>query len=708
VSGFICGVAVSEGVQARAVRTKISTGYERLDEALQGDFLVGSTIVLSAPASDELPLLIGNFLRASNEQCLLICRTLSSAETITQNMGENVRSLVCSDKPVSPARNIIPGKGIENLTDVNLQIGEVIASAQPKRLVIDILSDILLRHKALQTRKWLTELLERLRSKGITTLAVLNPYMHSSEDVQAIVDLFDGNVEIFEKESEGGTRKYLRIKWMHGVETAEKEFLLEGLASERQATRDKRREPVEAGLDKRRIAVLPFANLSSNPEDGYFADGMTEEVITSLSGVRQLTVIARTSVMKYKGSKKGASDVGKELNAGSLIEGSVRKAGNRIRITTQLIDTSTEGHLWAQNYDRQLEDVFAIQSEIAEKVAGELKIRLVDSEKRVITKKDTENTEAYTCFLRGRELLREQTEASLKKAIALFKKAIELDSRFARAYVGEAECHQFLADKGSEPMDISVTTVRRLLERALNLDPNLPEVHSSLAVMFFNDDDVGASEAEARRALELNPSLPDPYWVLYELAAVKGEPEEMVRQIEAAYRLDPIRPDFINRVGVAYFYTGREQEALEFWKKNEQLAPAFAYRGMAEYYLAKGDLEKAKELLAKLEKIDPTNPRVTWMGGVIAAMEGDREKALLAVRKIEDAKMGPVGFNFMAYVYHTLGDLDSYFEYLNRALEAHAITPSVMMYSPLLAKARADPRYLELVERLRKQCGLTK
>ena len=702
MSGFRCGVAVSEGVQARAVRTKISTGYERLDEALQGGFLVGSTIVLSAPASDELPLLIGNFLRASNEQSLLICRTVSSAETITQNIGDNVRVLVCSDKPVSPARNITPGKGIENLTDVNLQISEVIASAQPKRLVIDILSDILLRHKALQTRKWLTELLERLRSKGITTLAVLNPYMHSAEDVQAIVDLFDGNVEIFEKESEGGTRKYLRIKWMHGVETAEKEVRLEGLAPERQEANTGR------GLDKRRIAVLPFANLSSNPEDGYFADGMTEEVITSLSGVRQLAVIARTSIMKYKGSQKSASDVGKELNAGSLIEGSVRKAGNKVRIAAQLIDTSTESHLWAQNYDRNLDDVFAIQSEIAEKVAGELKIRLVDSEKRVIEKKATENTEAYTYFLQGRELLREQTDVSLRQAIALFEKAIELDPNFARAYVGQAECHQFLADKGSEPSDVSVATVRRLLERALNLDPNLPEAHAALAVMFFNEDDVIASEAEVKRALELNPSLPDPCWLMFELAAIKGDPGEMVRQIEAAYRLDPVRPDFILRVGVAYFYTGREQEALEFWKKTQQLAPAFAGRGMTEYYIAKGDLEKARESLAKLDKIDPTNPRVTWMGGAIAALEGDRERAVLAIKKMEDAKISPVVFNFIAYVYHALGDLDSYFEYLNKALEGHAIIPSTMRYSPLFAKARADPRYLELVEKLRKQCGLTK
>jgi predicted ATPase/archaellum biogenesis ATPase FlaH len=224
----------SEGVSTSSVRAKVSTGYDRLDEALHGGFPAGTAVVLSAPASDEVPILIGNFLKASNEQGLLICRTLSSAETITQNVGENVRSLVCSDKPVSPTKTIIPGKGIENLTDLNLQIGEVIASTQPKRLVIDVLSDILLRLKALQTRKWLTELLERLRSKSITTLIVLNPYMHSSEEVQAIVDLFDGNVEIFEKEVEGSLRKFLRVKWMHGVEVAEKEFPLLGLTSEPQ------------------------------------------------------------------------------------------------------------------------------------------------------------------------------------------------------------------------------------------------------------------------------------------------------------------------------------------------------------------------------------------------------------------------------------------------------------------------------------------
>jgi TolB-like protein/Tfp pilus assembly protein PilF len=464
----------------------------------------------------------------------------------------------------------------------------------------------------------------------------------------------------------------------------------------------------ESSLEKNRIAVLPFTNMSSNPEEGYFADGMTEELITSLSGVRQLTVIARTSVMGYKGTTKKIREIGRELEVRSLLEGSVRKAGSKVRITAQLIDATTEGHLWAQNYDRQLDDVFAIQSEIAEKVAGELRIRLVDSEKKTLEKKPTQNTEAYSNFLQGRELFREESEASVRQALDLFEKAIELDARFAKAYAGVADCHQWLGNLGYEPSDVSQSTVKQFLERAIDLDPNLPEAHAALSEMFYNEDNMQGMEAEAKRALELNPSLPDPYDALSELATLKGDLEGMVRQIETAYRLDPIRPRFIWRMGMAYLYAGKEQEALEHWKKTENLAPAFAYRGMTEHYLIIGNLEKASEFYVKAEKLEPTNPRLIWLGGAIAALEGKTDRALLAVKRIEDAKAGPIGFNFIAYVYHALGDLDSYFVYMNKALETHALIPSILIYSPLFAKARIDPRYAELMGKVEKQLGLTK
>jgi adenylate cyclase len=464
----------------------------------------------------------------------------------------------------------------------------------------------------------------------------------------------------------------------------------------------------ESSLEKTRIAVLPFANMSPDPNDEYFADGMTEELIDRLAQVKSLKVIARTSVMNYKKKEKNVSVIAKELSVGSLIEGSVRKAGNRVRVTVQLIDAVTEEHLWSSHYDKDLNDIFAVQSEIAEKVAGELQTKLLDSEKRTLEKKPTESIEAYTYFLRGRELYREETETSLRQAISLFEKATELDPGFARAYVGVADCHMALAESGQDPYDIGLSAAKTWLDRALNLDANLPEVHGSLAELLFDMDDIPGSEAEARRAMEVNPSLPESYRLLFEVAALRGDKEEMVRQMETAYHLDPIRPHYIWLLGEAYLYVGREEEALEHWKKTEQLAPASVYSGMTEYYIAKGDLEKAKEFHSKAEKLEPTRPRFIWLGGVLAALEGDREKALLTVKKFESSKMGPIGFNYIAYIYHALGDLNSFFEYMNKVLDTHALIPLMLMHSPILAKARADPRYQELLEKLRKQMGLTK
>jgi TolB-like protein len=469
-----------------------------------------------------------------------------------------------------------------------------------------------------------------------------------------------------------------------------------------------KKSETELNLEKNRIAILPFANMSPDPADEYFADGLTEELIDRLAQVKELEVIARTSVMSYKKKEKKASEIARELSVGSLVEGSVRKAGNKIRVTAQLINGVTEGHLWSSHYDKNLEDIFAVQSEIAEKVAGELEVLLVESEKKTLEKKPTENVEAYSSFLRGKELFRQDSEASVRQALSLFAKAIELDPSFAKAHVGVADCHDWLGNIGGEPTDVYLSHVKSSLKRAIDLDPDLPEAHAALSAMFFGMDDMPGMETEARRTLELNPSLPEPHAQLSELAAVKGDVEEMVRQSETAYSLDPIRPRFIWHVGLTYLYSGREEEALEHWKKTEQLAPAYTYRGMTEYYIVKGDLQKAKEFHAKFEKLEPGPPRATSQGGIIAALEGDREKALLAVKKIEDAKIGPLGLNYIGYVYHALGDLDSFFEYMNKALETHALIPSTLMYSRLLDRGRADPRYLQLIDKIRRELNLTK
>jgi adenylate cyclase len=455
-----------------------------------------------------------------------------------------------------------------------------------------------------------------------------------------------------------------------------------------------------------RLAILPFASMSSDPENEYFADGMTEELIDRLAQVKELQVIARTSVMTFKKKEKKITEIAKELFVGSVVEGSVRKAGNKVRVTAQLINGATEAHLWSSHYDGMLDDIFAVQSEIAEKVAEELKIQLQQSEKRTLEKKPTENMEAYGNFLRGRELFREGSEQSLRQALKLFETVVELDPSFAKAYVGVAECHQYLGQVGYEPRDVMLPVVKASLTRALELDPDLAEAHASLATLHFNEDHLLGAEVEARRAVALNASLPGPYRQLAEIAGIKGELEEMVKRIETAYRLDPITPNHIYALGLAYLFTGRERELLEHWRKTEHLAPAATYRSMTDYYLSKGDLAKARELHAKFEKLQPTHPWVTYMGGFLDAKAGDKEKALQAIAKIKEAKMGPIAFNYVAYVYLALGDMDGYFENINRALDEHTMISTIVLHSPLLAKAREDPRYEELVEKLGKQTRL--
>ena len=468
-----------------------------------------------------------------------------------------------------------------------------------------------------------------------------------------------------------------------------------------------RQEATGAVLDKKRIAILPFTNLSSDPEEGYFADGVTEELITSISGVRQLTVIARTSVMGYKGTTKKVKEIGKELEVGTILEGSVRKAGNRVRITAQLIDVGTEGHLWAQSYDRQLEDIFAIQSEIAEKVAGELKVRLVEDEKRLIEQKPTESTEAYTFYLRGMRLLGERTEPAYRQALEAFAKALDLDPSFAKAHAGIAECYVYLVSDGYEAYERAAPKAELSARKALSLNPELGEAHATLANVDFLEDNIAESEAEARRAIELNPSLSEAHDVLSDVALMKGDVEEGVRALEAAFRLDPLVPRVVGRLGRAYFNTGRESDALRHWERTVQLAPADTHRNMTEYYLLKGDFGKAKEYYSKAAILEPTSRWVLWMKGFLAARTGDKNGALAAIKEIEAKWLGATNLNDIAFVYYALGDLDSYFAYVDRATDQHTLRYIYVMYSPLFAKAREDPRYQALYSKLKKLAQAT-
>ncbi len=260
-------------------------------------------------------------------------------------------------------------------------------------------------------------------------------------------------------------------------------------------------------FDRRRIAVLPFANISPDPSDEYFADGMTEELISAISKIPELTVISRTSVMKYKGGRRSIDEIRPELKVGTVLEGSVRKAGIKVRISVQLIDANKEGHLWAENYNRELQDVFDVQSDIAHNVAESLKVRLLAKDAERVGKVPTANMEAYTIYLKGRYFWNERTLEGLNKAIRYFEEAIKHDPGYALAYAGLADCYIILENWSFLRPQEALPKAMEYSKKALEIDDMLAEAHTSMAAVsasYFWDWD--RAESEFTRAIELNPN----------------------------------------------------------------------------------------------------------------------------------------------------------------------------------------------------------
>ena len=452
-------------------------------------------------------------------------------------------------------------------------------------------------------------------------------------------------------------------------------------------------------LERSRIAVLPFVNISPDPNDEYFADGLTEELIASLALVKGLKVIARTSVMEYKKKEKHVGEIGKELGVGTVVEGSVRKAANRIRVTVQVIDVATEEHLWASKYDDTLEDIFAVQSDIAAKVAASLSSNLSLTGPRAPALDKTRDTEAYLYFLQGQALVWQREEAPLRESLKFFEQAIERDATFSRAYAGIARAYTRLGSEGLIPWSEAINRGKAAAERARSISPDLAEAHSMLAELaFMADDPLDALEKEARTALELNPNLAEAHDILGQIAGVKGDLESYVRHIEAAYRLDPLSPQSIRYLGTAYFIAGRYEDALAHWSRTLHLEPLNSYRGMSDYYIAKGDLEKAGAMVKEMQRIGPTN-RFTYLSrGYLAALQGDKATALEMIAKLDAAhEQGRVTSPFAGYIYLALGDSDRFFEYMFAAVKDHTLPVTNIKYSPLFTEMRKDPRFEQVL-----------
>ncbi len=455
-------------------------------------------------------------------------------------------------------------------------------------------------------------------------------------------------------------------------------------------------------LDRRRIAVLPFSNMSPDPNDEYFADGITEELIATISKIREVSVVSRTSTMQYRKNPKPIRDVAEELQAGTILEGSVRKAGNKIRVTIQLVDAAHDRHEWAESYDRDLEDIFEIQSDISQNVAGVLKVQLLANERQRLQNIPTRSVDAYTLFLKGRIHLDERTLQGFQKGIRYFEEAIKQDPLYASAYSGLADCYNLLEMYGFLSPQVAGPKAMEYAVKALEMDDTLAEAHTSMAMcLAFMKWDWEGAEREYRRALELNPSYATGHlWYAYTLLQLQRRWDEAIREMKEAENLDPFSPIIAVTKAWILFLAGRDK-AIEESRLALRMSPEF-WIAHARFGIALVSTSSIDEGIAEIEKaLKLSGHDAARVLMAYAYMAGNRrtdaESVLRELKEITSQRY--VASTYIAMVYAVLGEKDSAFEWLNRAVQEGTRTIS-LLNEHTFDGLRTDPRFQKILERI--------
>jgi len=461
-------------------------------------------------------------------------------------------------------------------------------------------------------------------------------------------------------------------------------------------------------IDPRSVAVLPFANLSADPENEYFSDGITSDIIIRLGKVADLPVIARTSVMQYKNTEKPIRQIGQELRVAAIVEGEVQRMSDRVRINAQLIDADTELHLWADTYDRELtaENIFEIQSEIAQQIAVALSVTLTAAELASIERAPSENLEAYDSYLIGQQYLNQRTREGFEQAIAYFERAIEQDSAFALAYSGLADALTTAASWGfGLPRDV-YPRAKALALKALEIDNTLGEAYVSLAgIEEVTEWNWPAAEALYRRGLELSPQYAvGHYWHGYLLATL-GRFEQATEEIARAHALDPMSPRIYFALGQPLYYGGELEQALEYCRAAQAMYPDFKPGGCTGGYLAVGRYEEA---IAEAESgrgqhgtmLAPGTEPEAYLA-MAYALAGKKDEARRVLHELQTrSRADYVSPSALAYIYVGLGEPDSAMYWFERAYEARVYDIVWIRNDPLMETLRSDPRFQDLVRRL--------
>ena len=381
-----------------------------------------------------------------------------------------------------------------------------------------------------------------------------------------------------------------------------------------------------------RLAVLPFENLGGDVQDDYFADGMTEELISSLSKINELHVIARSSTMRYKKEPKTVSEVGSELNVGSILAGTVRKYGNKARVAVQLIDVATQEHIWSMEYDRTLQDILSIQTEIARHVAGKLQVILASSETKQLNKNYTGDAQAFEEYLLGKHYLNVRTTESIHTAVVHLEKSVALDPDFALAHATLAYCYSLLsgAGFGMLPEGPAHQKARDAVQRALALDETLAEAHAALAYIKFRIDwDWDQADAEFRRAIELKPGYSTAHeWYALFLAMHKRL-DESLREMKIALELDPMSVAVNNGLGRVYHYRGEIDKAVAQFQRTLLIDPGYgeSYFSLSMAYLRMHRYAEAEDQMTKALELTGRRPVMLAMLGCIYAQSDRKTEA---------------------------------------------------------------------------------
>jgi TolB-like protein/Flp pilus assembly protein TadD len=453
------------------------------------------------------------------------------------------------------------------------------------------------------------------------------------------------------------------------------------------------------------IAVLPFENLSRDPDNAYFAEGIQDEILTRLAKVADLKVISHTSTQRYKSSPDNLPQIAKELGVAHILEGSVQKSQDQVRVNVQLINAATDAHLWADSFDRKLIDIFAVESEIAAKVADILQAKLTGEEKHAMSMQPTQNTEAYQLYLKGRYFWNKRTGPDLQKAIDFFKQAIEKDPNYALAYVGLGDSYILLSGFGAARPQDSFPLAEAAAKKALEIDDNLAEAHTTLGFsLCVHHFDFAGSIREFEHAIALNPNYATAHhWFGDGPLLAVGQFDRAVAEGKRALELDPLSVIITADLGADYLVARRYDEAIEQLHKAIDLDPRFYYAhwNLAEALEMKGSMREALAEYKKAVDLDD-DPFVLALLGQAYAKLGRRDEALKILAQLPQiaAHRYVPSYSF-ALLHMALGEKDKAIEWLERSYQEGAGLDVIFLkVDPMLDPLQKEPRFQTLVQKV--------